>query len=54
MANNGLKDGEVEIISQGLKKLSNLTSLLLDISENEFTSTGASNLFLAASQLRNL
>jgi len=54
MANNGLKDDGVEIISQGLKKLSNLTNLFLDISENEFTSTGSSNLFLAVSQLRNL
>ena len=54
MANNGLKDDGVEIISQGLKKLNNLTNLLLDISENEFTSTGASNLFLAISHLRSL
>ena len=54
MANNLLNDDGLEIISQGLKKLNNLTSLFLDISENEFTSTGASNLFLAVSQLRNL
>ena len=49
MANNGLKDCEVEIISQGLKKFNNLTSLFLDISENEFTSSGSSNLILAVS-----
>ena len=32
IAKSGIKDDGLEIISQGLKKLNNLTSLFLDIS----------------------